>query len=185
MGALQIGADFQSNLIILIVQILQVQRHDQRCLRLWLRTKPTGFLDKVKVYRGWKCDDGKKTWGHYPCHLNKTQHHVPSLTHYPPPPPRWTPMIPWTLGAPRTVDVASGCASETWCRRWWYCYGQELLTTFILDGFLVTIFDQHVLALAARQTENHQLKALALLFSWRTGKSLDYFLGGAVKSEWK
>ena len=63
MGALQIGADFQSNLIILIVQILQVQRHDQRCLRLWLRTKPTGFLDKVKVYRGWKCDDGKKNMG--------------------------------------------------------------------------------------------------------------------------
>ena len=38
----------------------------------------------------------------------------------------------------------------------------------------LTIFDKHVLALAARQTENHQLRALALLFSWRTGKSLDY-----------
>ena len=44
----------------------------------------------------------------------------------------------------------------------------------------MTIFDQHVLALAARQTENHQLKALALLFSWRTGKSLDYFLVGYI-----
>ena len=63
MGALQIGADFQANLLILIVQILQVQRHDQRRLRLWLRTKPTGFLDKVKVYRGWKCDDGEKNLG--------------------------------------------------------------------------------------------------------------------------
>ena len=59
MGALQIGADFQANLIILIVQILQVQRHDQRRLRLWLRTKPTRLLDKVKVHRGGKCDDGK------------------------------------------------------------------------------------------------------------------------------
>ena len=67
MGALQIGADFQANLIILIVQILQVQRHDQRRLRLWLRAKPTGLLDKVKVHCGWKCDDGK-TMGHYPCH---------------------------------------------------------------------------------------------------------------------
>ena len=42
---------------------------------------------------------------------------------------------------------------------------------------LVTIFDKHIIALAARQTENHQLKALALLFSWRTGKSFDYFFG--------
>ena len=59
MGALHIEADVQANLLILIVQILKVQRHDQRRLRLWLRTKPTGLLDKVKVHRGRKCDDGK------------------------------------------------------------------------------------------------------------------------------
>ena len=59
MGALHFEGDFQSNFLILLVQILQVQRHDQRRLRLWLRTKPTGLLDKVKVHRGWKCNDGK------------------------------------------------------------------------------------------------------------------------------
>ena len=104
MGALRIGADFQANLLILIVQILQVQRHDQRGLRLWLRTKPTGLLDKVKVHRGWKCNDGKNMGTLSVTSWIKRNIMSPPWPTTPPPPdgPRWSlellvPLELWTL----------------------------------------------------------------------------------------